>query len=825
MKHLISMLCTGLCAVTHLYAYTGNKDTVTVNYAAIAGAADLDYARPVLRSEEGMPLGNGRMGTLVWTVPSSLKFQLNRVDVFGNSSASNSFFERNTDYCGGTGYMDVDFGQDVFSAPAFHQHLSCYEGLSTISGRNVSARGLIWEREDVLALEISDRRTTSLPVTTELRMLRMPVARTGSHVATSRLRQEGDYIILTQEFREDGYYCSSALVAAVSGRPVEAEQNTATSVRLRTLPGGPDFTIYSATAASFDPSEDVVKTAIGKLEAARKKGFAALLNDNRDWWRKFWQRSYIQLHSDDGQADYVAQHYAWYLYIMGSSSRGKYPVKFNGMLWSTNGDERKWGHLYWGANQSCLYNALFQTNHTELLDPMFDMYSRAYDSYALAARQQWGSKGIYIPETTGFDNTPALPDSIAGEMRDLYLVRKPWEQRSQSFKDYAYTQMPFLSRWNWKKDEGWKNGRWHTGSKSNSTFGHVSHIFSRGAKIAYQYWLRYEYTQDTAWLRQRAYPMLKGVAEFYRNFPNVRKEKDGRYHIYHINDNESIWDGHNTVEEISAMRGIFPVVIKAARLLQTDNDMLPVWQEFLDHLSPLPQVKENGKTTWSRSLLPVLQGNPSWHPDGNTMPVWFFDLCTLESDRDIQQTGNDTYNTYFDNGIDSTVGIYVLSKLPATGALLGRPEAVQYLVPNQLRRRKNETVLANRMDLSEGYQTTNVQRLGRAAEALQLALCQSVPAGPGQENVIHVFPAWPRSWDAQYALLCRGGFVVTSAMKQGDIPFVKLEATQGGVCKIRNPWKGTVALYRQGKKTQVLKGELLSFATAKGEEVTLQRER
>lgn len=819
------MLCFGLCAVTHLYAYTNYKDTLPVNYAAIAGAADLYYTRPVTRPEEGMPIGNGRMGTLVWTVPSSLKFQLNRVDVFGNSSASNSFFERNTDYCGGTGFVEVDFGQDVFSAPAFQQHLSCYEGVVATAGRNVSTRGLIWEKEDVLALEINDQRGTSLPVTTTLQMLRMPVTRKGSHLALSKLRREGDYIILTQEFREDDYYCSSALVAAVDNRVVEAEQNTATSIRLRALPGNPVLTMYAATAASFNPSEDVVKAAVSKLEAARQKGFTSLLHDNRSWWQQFWQRSYIQLHSPDKQADYVSQHYAWYLYVMGSSSRGLFPVKFNGMLWSTNGDDRKWGHLYWGANQSCLYNALFQTNHLDLLDPMFDMYSRAYDSYATAARQQWGSQGIYIPETTGFDNTPVLPDSIAAEMRDLYLVRKPWEQRSSAFTEYAYTKMPFLSRWNWKKDEGWKEGRWHTGSKSNSTFGHVSHIFSRGAKIAYQYWLRYEYTQDTAWLRQRAYPMLKGVAEFYRNFPNVRKEKDGRYHIYHINDNESIWDGHNTVEEISAMRGIFPVLLKAARLLHTDSDMVPVWQEFLDHLSPLPEQTAGGQTTWTRSLLPVLQGKPDWHPDGNTMPIWFFDLCTLESMPAVQQVGNNTYNTYFDNGIDSTAGVYVLSKIPATGALLGRPEAIQYLVPNQLRRRTNEEVLRNRMDLSEGYQTTNIQRLGRAAEALQLALCQSVPAGPGQETVIHVFAAWPRTWDAQYTLLCRGGFVVTSVMQQGNIPFVKLEATQDGQCRIHNPWGAPVVLYRNGRKAQVLKGSLLTFATTKGEQVTLQRQR
>jgi hypothetical protein len=105
--------------------------------------------------------------------------------------------------------------------------------------------------------------------------------------------------------------------------------------------------------------------------------------------------------------------YEDYLYVMASSSRGKFPPKFNGMLWTTGGDTRKWGAQYWGANQSCLYNALFATNRLELIDPMFEMYSNMYGSCALSARQQWGSKGIYIPETVAFDGLEKLSESIA----------------------------------------------------------------------------------------------------------------------------------------------------------------------------------------------------------------------------------------------------------------------------------------------------------------------------------------------------------------------------------------------------------------------------
>ena len=116
-------------------------------------------------------------------------------------------------------------------------------------------------------------------------------------------------------------------------------------------------------------------------------------------------------------------------------------------------------------------------------------------------------------------------------MRDLYLLKKPWEDRSQRFRIYASSRNHFSSRWNWKAslphnsyiesvrrkagkgseypyyrsawltEDGWSYTDWAYGP-----YGHMSHIFYSGAEIAYLYWLRYEYTLDRAWLRDRAYP-------------------------------------------------------------------------------------------------------------------------------------------------------------------------------------------------------------------------------------------------------------------------------------------------------------------------------
>jgi hypothetical protein len=656
-------------------------------------------------------------------------------------------------------------------------------------------------------------------------MLRPAVVKRRSHSATSRLERRDDKIILTQKFTEADYYCGSAVTVGVVGRNTKVKLPNDKELRLVAEPGNGSFTIFIASTASFDPEEDIAASALGQLQAATAKGYDGLARSNKQWWHDFWVRSFIHLQSSDGVADDIEANYNYYLYVMASCSRGKFPPKFNGMLWTTGGDTRKWGAQYWGANQSCLYNALFATNRLELMDPMFDMYSNMYGSCELAAQQQWGSKGIYIPETVAFDGLEKLPETIAQEMRALYLSEKPWDERSEEFCDYAFTKQPHSSRWNWKAGGKWKHGQWHYTDKGAGPYAQVNHIFSRSAKIAYKYWLRYEYTKDKQWLRNRGYPIIKGVAEFYRNYPNVKKGPDGKYHIHNVNSNEPVWGGQDTDEEISAMRGILPVVIKASEILNIDVAMRPIWRDFVDHLAPLPR-RQNGRTVWIKAHDPVMKGRGSSLPDRNTMPMWYFDLCTLETeDPEVTEIANATFESFFRNRIGSDVRIGVLSKLGVAAAILGRSNDVKFLIPNQIHT-KETPILANRMTLREGAQTTSLQRIGRAADALHLALCQSVPAGPSEELIIHVFPAWPREWDAVYTLLARGAFLVSSSMKNGRIEFVEVQPQVGGECCLRNPWddRAKVTLYRNGTIWKEMRGPLLKFYTHKGQNIVVVQE-
>jgi hypothetical protein len=271
--------------------------------------------------------------------------------------------------------------------------------------------------------------------------------------------------------------------------------------------------------------------------------------------------------------------------------------------------------------------------------------------------------------------------------------------------------------------------------------------------------------------------MLKAAAEFYRNFPNLTKEKDGKVHIHHVNSNEGVWGARDTDEDLSALRGLLPAVIQASEILQVDEALRAKWRDLLDNLTSFATSDDpdaikpadyTGPRVWVRGRKPVVGGTGrGMLPDGNSLPQWFFDLCNPDSpDLDI---ANATLTPMLNRDP------WLLSKVPMAAATLGRSEAIRYLLPNQLR---NSKTMPNRMSLREGVQATDAEAPGRAAEALHLSLLQSKP-------IIQLFPAWPKDWDAEFVLLARGNFLIHASIQAGKVTKVEIESKSGADCAIR----------------------------------------
>jgi hypothetical protein len=779
-----------------------------VNYKNLVSRADLTYKTPASRSEEGLPIGNGRTGSLVWTSPSAIKFQINRVDVFASDASSVSFPRADSDYGSSCGYVDinlVDAGDDVFAGKDFRQHLSVYDGLMTVQGNGVTAKAFVWHGRDVFAIEINDQRAKPSAVNIDLRMLRYAVQciydvsyelakthtvviQTAEHTATSQLQIQNERIVLTQEYREHQYYDASAVAIQVVGRKSRARFLNESTVQLSAAPGKGKFTILISSAASFEPKQSIADLALKELDAASGKSFAQLLKDNTAWWSDFWSKGFVHLHSGDEQADFVEQNYTYFLYLMGSTSLGNYPPRFGGLLFNTNGDMRRWGSQYWWANTNAYYSNLMPANRMELMDPMFSMYSGMVKSCGIAARQQWGSQGIWIPEIVNFNGLEKLPDDIAAELQDLMLVRKPYEQRSAKFQWFVETKNRHHARWNFEADGHWDQGHFVVPTKASfqperfaspasvdGIFGHCTHILGSGARIANLYWQRYEFTLDTEWLKNRAYPMIKGSAEFYRHFPNLKKEADGKYHIQHVNNGEGNWNSSDSPYEISCMNMIFPLAIRASEILGVDADLRPLWKEIKDNLVQLPERPRRGGASRGGYGAFVYGGAGAIEPLGSEpeLKSMFLNFNRLAS------------------FIDST-GI-------------GGPQ-----------------IFRNRLRLREGPGAIDAEHIGGLSSGIHSSLLANATKSPSEDPIIQVFASWPKEWDAEFTLLARGEFLVTSSQRKGRIEFAELRSGLGQECRLQNPWKeGEVTLYRDGKKAENLSGSLLKFATVKGEDIVV----
>lgn len=783
-----------LISVTSLVATAAIPDI-----ADVVARADLDYTTPVTRSEEGMPVGNGRMGSLVWTTPSALKFQINRVDAFAMHASSVSFPRADSDYAAGCGYVDINVasaGDDVFAGDKFRQHLSLYDALMTAQGEGVTIRVVAWPARDVMAVEIDDQRAAPEAVNIDLRMLRYArqfipgktyaleqsravEIHTGEHIARSQLDIRDGRILLTQQFTERDFYGSSAVAIGVVGRAARARYLNDSTVQLSASPGRGKFTILIASAASLDPQQDIGAVALAELSAAEPVGFASLQSETAAWWREFWTRGGpVALHSADGQADFVGENCTYALYLMGASSRGKYPPRFGGLLWRTTGDLSRWGSQYWWANTSAYYRNLMPAGRLDLMDPMFDLYFNMRESCALAARQQWGSQGHWIPEIVFFDGLEKLPDDIAAELQDLMLARKPYEQRSAEFQAFAEVRNRHHARWNFQADGQWVDGKYVVPTKGSGIFGHCTHILGAGARIADLFWQRYQFTMDEAWLRDRAYPMIKGQAEFYRHFPNLKKGADGLYHIHHVNSGESEWGSSDTAYEVGAMHLIFPLAVRAAEILGVDAELRPLWQEIKDHLPPPPARPYVASATGPGGVFGafVYRGPGAIEPLGSEPELKrkFLSFTQLGSFIDAPGIG---------------------------GAQIFR----------------------NRLRLREGPGAIDAEHIAGLLNGVHASLLDSTPPeGEHGEPLLRVFPAWPKDWDADFTLLARGAFTVSAAQAGGKIGPVTIRSQAGQICRLQNPWGAeTVQLTRDGKTAEKLSGALLVFPTRSGERLTI----
>jgi hypothetical protein len=254
--------------------------------------SELIYEQPAMSPDAGQPIGNGRMGTMLWTSPDAIHLQINRVDVFAvNRDHQGQPGQRGsaTDYCGGIAAVVVHVGGQPFAPgeKSFRQRLSLESAECAIESTSLHVRCFISADSDVLVMEVDDRRASPERLKVTVSMLRKPEVRAGENIATCTFSENQSRIVLTQRFRERDYHNASAVAVGVAGNGAVIDQPSSTSRTLVLPAAQKKQVILISSAAAWKPERDVAEAAVALVNVAGSRSVGELRASHRIWWREF----------------------------------------------------------------------------------------------------------------------------------------------------------------------------------------------------------------------------------------------------------------------------------------------------------------------------------------------------------------------------------------------------------------------------------------------------------------------------------------------------------------------------------------------------------
>jgi hypothetical protein len=174
--------------------------------------------------------------------------------------------------------------------------------------------------------------------------------------------------------------------------------------------------VLTAQASSVGAWLEQLDQQAARVNAA---DFSARRAAHAQWWRDFWQRSWI--YATGPGADVVTRGYALQRYLSACAGRGAYPIKFNGSLFTVDADEargdgapirfdadyRSWGGPYWFQNTRLAYWPMLAAGDYDLMAPLFMMYLDALPLLKARTQRYFGHAGAFFPETMDFWGTYA----------------------------------------------------------------------------------------------------------------------------------------------------------------------------------------------------------------------------------------------------------------------------------------------------------------------------------------------------------------------------------------------------------------------------------
>jgi alpha-L-fucosidase 2 len=730
---------------------------------------DLHFSKLPSTWDEGIPLGNGMLGLLVWQKGNNLRFSLDRADLWdlrpmpnlkrpewkyswvyeqwkkNNYKAVQEAFDRPYDELPAPSKIPagaIEFNLSKLGEPE-SVNLNVSNAICEVKWKN-GTRLLTFIHANEL---FGWYRFENLPFNLTPKLVTPAYNRQGDNKA-----QEMSFFDLNRlgygqgtitETKNSVTYCQEGWGGFKYKIFLQWKNQNRTQTGCWSISSS--FPGWTKKAEA----EEIVSSEVNK-------GFNESYKRHSEWWNEFWTSSSISI------PDTILEK-QWYLemYKFGSAARKEAPPISLQAVWTAdNGKLPPWkGDFHNDLNTQLSYWPAYSSNHIVLEEGFIDWLLNNRDTFKRYTKEYFGKNGLNVPGVATLTGEP-----MGG-----------WIQ---------YSFGPTVSAW-----------------------------------LAQHFYLHWRYTMDKDFLSKKAYPWISDVAQFLDEISV--KGKNGKRKLTissspEIFDNSAkAWFPETSNFDLALIRWTFEKAAELANELSLPEESKK-WKQIL---SEWPEFTIDKKTGLMFAPgVPYAQSHRHFSHLMAIHPLGLIDFSKGDSDKIVIENSLSNLET---NGSDWWCGysyswlgnLYARAQNGEKAANALKTFATCFCLPNSFHVNGDQTKSGKSKFT---YRPFTLEGNFAFAAGIQEMLIQS------HTGVVIIFPAIPESWKnvSFKNLRTEGAFLVSAEKKEGKIASVSIKSEKGGFFSIKNPFgNGKVicdSSYILSENKVVIKmnaGETVNFKT------------